>query len=122
MRVFVMLLATAGPLVACQTYSAPEDEPAVLVEPTAETRAELLLVVMNALGTPVVLAADALTTTSLLTIEPNPPRTLSGRPGDGRRLDRPEQFRLVVSAMGCELVRLSNGDRFELHDANCVPE
>jgi len=117
-----MFLVAAGAIAACQSFSAARDEPALLVDPTAATRAELLMVMTRALGAPVVLAADALTATSLLSVERNPPRDISGAPLTGRTLGRPEQFRLVLGASGCELVHLSNGDRFELREARCVAE
>ena len=117
---YALVVAAAG----CQAYSsAPDEQYAVLVEPTAETRAELLMVVTRALGgAPVVLASDALTATSLLSVEINPRRRLSGGPLDGRVLGGPEQFRLVLTHAGCELIRLSTGDRFGLEHARCVPE
>lgn len=111
------LLAAQG----CNTLHA-EDVPAVLVEPTAESRAELARVVSAALdGSPVLLADDALTEASLLTIERRVPRDIEGRPAAGRVLDPPEQFRLVRSGTRCFLVHQRTGERTLLTLSSCRP-
>src|SRR5207244_4525833 len=81
---------------ACVALSAQPDNAAVIVHPTAASRAELSRAVSVALqGAPVTLADDALTRDSLLIIEPSHPRDASGLPLNGRERRKPEQFRLV---------------------------
>ena len=68
------------------------------------------------------LADDALTGSSLLTIERQPHRDPQGRPLSGRDLGRPHQFRLIQSDSRCFLVREPDGERWELTHASCAPE
>jgi len=108
---------------ACNNLSAAHDVAAVISEPSVESRTELLRVVSTALnGDQVLLADDALTRNSLLTIERNPPRNLQDRQLTGRQLGRPEQFRLVMQGSDCILVHQSSGERWQLRETNCVPE
>ena len=97
-------------LSACASF-APEDVPAVIDKPTAESRAELAQAVSSALnGAPVRLADDALTRDSLLIIE---------KPHTGRDMDKPEHFRLLKSGMHCVLVHERTGKRTTLASTTC---
>jgi hypothetical protein len=97
--------------------------PAVISDPTPEGRAELRRVIRGALhGATVTIADDALTETSLLTIERRPPRDLEGEASTGRELGRPLQFLLVLRGSQCFLLRQPDGERFELSSATCQPE
>jgi hypothetical protein len=107
---------------ACSTLSA-EDRPAVIVDPTPQSHAELERSVSEVLhGAPVMLAEDALTSGSLLTVERAVPRDLEQRPLSGRVLDTPEQFRLVLSGARCVLVHVASGTRRVLEHTACRPE
>ena len=107
-------------LTACEALSAQPDAAAVIVHPTAASRAELSRAVSLALqGAPVTLADDALTRASLLVIEPAHPRDASGLPLSGRDRGRPEQFRLVKSGARCVLIRHSTGQRRVLQSTTC---
>ena len=118
---FIIAAALLAP--ACNTLSAAGDVPAVISEPSSQSRAELFQVVSSALnGVPIILADDALTHSSLLTIERNPPRDLQGRPLTGRKLGRPEQFRLVINGSDCIVVHETDGKRYELSETSCRPE
>jgi hypothetical protein len=120
-----MLLA-AGAIalcLACRSLPEQREVPALVTDPTAESRAELQEAVSKALhGAPVTLADDALTTSSLLTIERQPHRDPQGRLLSGRDLGRPHQFRLIQSDSRCFLVREADGERWELAKASCAPE
>lgn len=110
-----LLLAACVWLSACQAGAARADMPARVDHPTAQSRAELLRVVRNALnGSEVVLARDALTNDSLLIIEP---KHLTGRD-----LRRPEHFRLVLSGAHCVLVHEGTETRMQLTDTTCRAE
>src|SRR5207245_7281567 len=99
-------------LSACEALSAQPDAAAVIVHPTAASRAELSRAVSLALqGAPVTLADDALTRDSLLVIEPAHPRDASGLPLNGRERRKPEQFRLVKSGARCVLSPQGTGRR-----------
>lgn len=107
-------------LLACQTRSALQEVPALITEPSAESRAELVRVLGLALhGAPLTIAEDALTRDSTLIIEPVRPRDASGVPLSGRELGRPERFRLLKSGSSCVLVQESSGRRWTLTSTTC---
>lgn len=107
---------------ACAARATRKDLPAVLVSPTAASRAELARVVSRALGgAPVTLAADALTVDGTLVVERAERRDASGRPLNGRDTGRPEHFRLVREAARCVLVQERTAERFRLDSVSCAP-
>jgi hypothetical protein len=107
---------------ACETPSAAEQRPATLVSPTAQSRAELVRVVSDALhGAPVTLADDALTHDSDLIVEHARPRDAAGLPLNGRELGKPEHFRLVKHGSDCILIHERTGKRWTLSSATCMP-
>lgn len=102
-------------LLGCKTYAVQDDVPARISKPTAESRAELIGVISEALnGRVTTIADDALTNNSQLIIEP---KHLTGR--DFRR---PEHFRLVLSGKRCVLVHQETESRFELTNTSCADE
>ena len=118
-----MALAVAGAifLAACATMSRPRDLPAVLTNPSAETRAALARAVSAALGgAPVTLADDALTRDTTLIIEHARPRTADGVPLSGREKGRPERFQLVTDGSRCVLLHERTCERWTLKPATCV--
>lgn len=99
------------------------DRPAVIVNPTADSRAELKRVVSDMLfGADVMLADDALTETSVLIIERKKIQSLENPPLSGRDLGSPERFRLFTTGTQCMLVHETDHARYELLDTECVPE
>jgi hypothetical protein len=115
----LLALALLLPL-ACTSLSAQEDRSALIVDPTEQSRAELVRVVSAALNdAPVTIAPDALTRDSVLTIERQPLRDLAGLPAAGRVLGVPEQFRLVTNGSRCVLVRKADGARMPLTATRC---
>ena len=107
----------------CQTMTGNDDIPSIIVDPTAESRAELLGVVQDAMnGAPVRIADDALTTTSVLIIQRMPQKDLEGRPLTGRDLGRPEHFKLVANGDECVLMHEESGERRVLQRTRCKPE
>lgn len=108
-------------LSACGSLRAEPESPALLTQPSTESRAELERVISNALGgAPVTLADDALTRASELTIERARPRDAQGRLLNGRELGRPEHFRLLKVDSDCVLVHERSGQRFTLVQTHCV--
>lgn len=102
-------------VVACKTGAVRTELPAYIVDPSPESRAELQHVVSSMLGgRTVTIADDALTTQSMLTIEP---KYLTGRD-----LGKPDQFQLLLSGAACVLVHLGSDARSELSEANCAAE
>ena len=113
-----VLLALAG----CGTLRAEADAPAVIVNPTAESRAELVRAVGAALdGARVTVADDALTHESVLLIERAKRLDPNGLLANGRELGMPERFRLVKSGGQCVLVHERSGKRFALAATACAP-
>jgi hypothetical protein len=117
-----LTMAGALSLAACAAILGRRDLPAVLTNPTAETRASLARAVSGALhGAPVTIADDALTRDSTLIIEHARPRTPDGVPFSGRETGRPERFRLVKNGSRCVLVHERTGERWTLQAATCSP-
>jgi len=119
LRAGVLAAAVLTPI-ACSTLAAQE-QPAVIVVPTADSRAELARAVSLAMnGQPVTLADDALTRDSVLVIERRTPPGPQGRAATGRTLEAPEQLKLVLRGERCLLVR-ADGREWQLDQARCVP-
>jgi hypothetical protein len=109
-------------LVACRTIPAPREVPAVITDPTPESRVVLAKAVSAALnGARVRLADDALTKTDTLIIERDQPPDPSGVPMDGRQRGIPEQFRLVKVGAQCSLVHQRTNKRYPLTGVTCSP-
>lgn len=114
-------------LAACTTVPAAQDVPAVIIAPDAQSRAELQHAVSAALDrTAVILAEDALTRDSRLTIERA--RLYDARTGiaqgraQGRETRMPEQFRLVKSGQDCVLIHERSGRRIPLASTQCAAQ
>ncbi len=122
MKSLTWLIAVAPGIVACQTVATNNDTPALITEPTDASRAALQQAVSNALNTEVMLADNALTDTSLLTIERAIPRGIDGSPAQGRTMDMPFQFRLVISGDECILIDQRDDSRQTLSDTSCIAE
>lgn len=116
-----MLAAMLAALAGCKHVAPDADQPAVIVGPDDASRAALQQTVNAALGTEVLLADDALTTTSLLVIERNPPQSMD-IPAQGRNMSTPIQIRLVTDGSRCILVDQRNGSRHVLDDTTCAAE
>lgn len=114
---------TAGLILlgGCGSLRADQEVPAIITQPTAETRAELVGTVRTALnGAPVTIADDALTRESVLIIE-RAARDATGARLDGRDLGRPERFQLFKKGSDCVLVHEGTGKRSTLTSASCLP-
>ncbi|RLA58373.1 MAG: hypothetical protein DRR04_11060 [Gammaproteobacteria bacterium] len=106
-------------LAGCQTLVATDDLPAWITNPDGASRAALQTAVNEALNTDVALADDALTDSSILTIERNIPGSLEGQPAQGRNMDMPIQFRLVISGGDCVLIDQRDESRRVLENTSC---
>jgi hypothetical protein len=109
-------------LTACHTMAMTDDLPARISPATDASRADLQEAVNRALGTEVLLAPDALTTESVLTIERNVPGGIGRQPAQGRNMDAPIRFRLVLHADDCILVDGRDETRYVLSNTRCVAE
>ncbi len=109
-------------MVGCQTLASGEDVAARITNPTDYSRAALQNTVNDVLNTDVALADDALTDSSVLTIERNPPRSMQSPPAQGRNMDTPIQFRLVLNGSDCILIDQRDNSRHLLEKTTCVAE
>ena len=109
-------------LVGCETLATDGDIAARITNPTDESRAALQSAVNNALDANVTLANNALTDSSVLTIERNPPRSMENLPAQGRNMDMPMQFRLVLNDGDCVLIYTADDSRRKLANTSCVAE
>jgi hypothetical protein len=78
--------------------------------------------VNEALGADVMLADDALTASSLLTIERWPAGTMDNPVPQGRILEKPILLQLVRNGDDCFLVKQSDGSRYLLSNTDCEAE
>lgn len=105
-----LLALTLAVLPAFAARSQAADAPAVIVRPTAASRAALARAVSRALGgTPVRLADDAFTHDSFLIVGHGQPRDARGLPLNGRELGRPQHFRLLRRGSHCTLLHIETG-------------
>lgn len=110
-------------LCGCQTMSASADVPAVITQPDDASRAALQSTISSLFGDQnVMLADDALTQSSLLTIEYGPRGSLNNLPATGRVLDEPIRLRLVKNGNDCVLIDLRDDSRHVLANTRCTPE
>jgi len=110
-------------LAGCASPGVPADIPAVITDADAASRAELKGIVQTAMnGAPVMLAPDALTDSSTLSIERSAPRGIGAPPATGRMLGRPDMFRLVLDGPQCVLIHDQTGLRWLLMETRCRPE
>jgi hypothetical protein len=109
-------------LTGCQTVDTDLDRPARIINADDDSRAALQATINEVLGTEVLLAEDALTDGSLLTIERWPAGTMENPVPQGRILERPIQFRLVINESDCILIDQRNESRNRLKDCECEAE
>jgi hypothetical protein len=113
------MLALAG-LPACSAWPARAGTPAVIIHPTAASRAALERAVSAEFhGVPVRLAGDALTRDSLLVVSRAQARDVRGLPLNGRELGRPQHFRLLRRGSQCVLLHLETGRARVLTHTTC---
>jgi hypothetical protein len=118
----IALTALAVTCAACKNVAPDADQAAVIVDPDAASRAALQATVNAALHTEVTLADDALTETSVLIIEQKAPQSIEGSPAQGRNMEMPIQFRLVVNGSECILIDQRDMTRTVLEDTVCSVE
>ena len=114
-----MFVATFG-VVGCQTVATGYDKPARITDLTDDSRAALQQTVKAVLNTHVTLADDALTDSSLLIVERSMPKSMDGSPAQGRTMDMPYQFRLVINGDECILIDQRDESRHVLKDTSCI--
>ncbi len=113
------ILLSAG----CQTMNAGADVPAVITAPDEASYAAVKAALADSFGgLDVLIADDALTRSSLLTIERGPHRTINNPSPDGRIITEPFRFRLVQNGDDCVLIDLRDDSRHVLADTDCAPE
>ncbi len=106
----------------CQTYGSNFDKPARIVNPDDASRAALADVVDTAFGTNVTLADNALTDSSVLTIERRPRSTMDNPNPLGRNMEMPFQLRLYINGTDCVLVDQRDSARYTLPNTSCEAE
>lgn len=130
LRSIVGLCCAGAALTACKAMAPVPYEsslqgnvPAVIVNPTPASRAELQRAVSKMLsGADVMLADEALTKSSILTIERKRTQSLDNPPLSGRDLGTPERFHLLLTGTGCVLVHESDESMVPLPETDCVAE
>jgi hypothetical protein len=121
-RSLALAIGVVFALAGCQTLATDGDIAARITNPGTESRAALQDAVNDALDRDVMLAPDALTDSSVLTIERNPPQSMENLPAQGRNMDMPMQFRLVRNDGDCVLIYTADDSRRKLANTSCVAE
>ena len=109
-------------MTGCQTMGNDTDQSARIINPDDASRTALQSTINGILNTDVTLAENALTESSLLIIELSPPRTMQNPNPQGRIMDAPIQFRLVINGSDCVLIDQRNESRHVLQDTECAAE
>ncbi len=117
-----LLAALSMGIIGCRKVATDYDQSARIIDPDDASRAALQRVVNGALHSNVTLADDALTQSSVLIIERSPPRSIQGLPAQGRNMDVPIQFRLVINRDECVLIDQRDRSRYTLQNTRCKPE
>ena len=122
MNELLLIAALVVGVGGCRTVATDHDRAARIIHADDASRAALQHAVNDALNTNVTLADDALTESSLLIIERSPPRSMQGLPTQGRNMDIPIQFRLVINREDCILIDQRDQSRYELDNTTCEAE
>ena len=120
MRLLLWMFVVTFGVVGCQTVATGYDKPARITDPTDDSRAALQQTVNAVLNTNVTLADDALTDSSLLIVERSMPKSMDGSPAQGRTMEMPYQFRLVINGDECILIDQRDESRHVLQDTSCI--
>ena len=117
-----VLSASVLVLTACQMSSAQTIKPSVLMNTGAEVRQELKQAIVTLTGfSSVSLSESDLTQSSELMIERNHQRDGNGELIQGRDLEMPQRFQLMLQDGRCWLQHLGSGKRQLLKLAQCKP-
>ena len=137
MRAMALATVVAAASQSVGSKDATGDVPALLIDPTAATTAELRGVIETVMpGRRILLADDALTKSSLLIVDRRRPQRLEGSLAAGVADETPHRFHLVLrdtansdgqtraaaTATACELVHLNTGKRHPLPRTRCRAE
>lgn len=96
------------------------DVRALITHPTRASHAALQNAVNDALGSSVLIADNALTASSILTIERHAPRSMQSQPATGRNMEPPFQFQLVINGTTCILIDARDESRRVLENTTCI--
>lgn len=109
-------------MLGCQTVEPDYDKPARIINVDDASRSALQNAVNTAIGTNVTLADNALTDTSLLTLENRPPRSMTNPNPQGRIMEMPIQFQLIKNGNDCILINQRDRSRQVLSGTSCEAE
>ena len=103
----------------CSTMAHADPQPAILVNPSTDTLAELTNTVSKALnGRPVHLSSDSLTRDNRLIVE-RATHMRGGNPIMGRKIEKPDHFYLMSTGTDCFLKHQQSGEIYMLKTAQC---
>lgn len=114
------ILVTCATLSACQMTAAQGSKAAVLTHPGAEVRLEISQAIIAMTGfSSVTLTEQDLTRSSELVIERKHQKTANGELIQGRDLELPQRFQLVLQGGQCWLMHQATGQQMLLKKAQC---
>jgi len=114
--IFISLLSLTG----CKSLAEQPMVDAIIVNPTRESRAELLSIVTQTLNVKkILLAQDALTESNRLIIERKYHRTLEQGVVMGRSEEIPEIFKLKIKGSKCIFLHPASNQSWPLLKSQC---
>lgn len=119
-EITLFMLVGLALLAACRTTVTSQDAPALITHPTSASHTALQKAINDALDSSVLIADDALTASSILTVERRQPRSMQGQRATGRNLEPPFQFRLVINGASCILIDARDESRRVLENTTCI--
>jgi hypothetical protein len=122
MNEILLIAALVVGVGGCRTVATDHDRAARIINADDASRAALQSAVNDALNTNVTLADNALIESSVLIIERSPPRSMHSLPTQGRNMEAPIQFRLVINREDCVLIDQRDRSRYKLENTSCDAE
>ncbi len=122
MRLFVIIAAALTPLLgSCETVADTTPVAAMLERTDAKILTRLENTISKAMdGKSVNLPTDSLMTQSYIAIDPPSVGRRNGRIIDGRSMERPDHFDLMMAGRKCYLVHRQSGAEYPLKNMPCV--
>lgn len=115
-----MVFLTGSVLMAQEPEVVAEEIPAVISAYSEETHKEIELTISKALGRgPVLLGPDVFLRNDVIIVERKQRRSIDGGMLQGRSMERPEKFRLVIKESRCVLVHLKSKNYYPLTNLSC---
>lgn len=118
---WVAMVLSAALLSGCKTMANETPIPALLAQTDSQIITQLETVISKAMdGRKIALAPDSLMDKSYIAINPPSVGRRNGMIIDGRSMERPDHFDLMMAGRTCYLVHRQTGEKYKLKNMPCV--